>query len=228
MSFDSPLLLAVLAVPVLAAAAYVLAQRRTSRNAVVFPNLWVLEAVVPRRSRWRRHVPAALIFLTLVALSLTAARPTLQGTVAARGATVVLVVDVSGSMRATDVKPSRIEAARRAMLAFVDNAPANLRIGVIAFSSQPSVITAPSSDHSLVREGIRSIVPGAPAPRSVTPWPAPSSSRRRPLTAPGRPPPTPPARRQGRLPRSSCSRTAPRRRASSGPTRRRPRRRRRG
>lgn len=157
MRFGSPWLLLLLAVPAVGLAAYALLQRRPPRHAVAFPNLEVLASVVTRSSQWRRHVPAALLALCLCALAIAAARPTAVTSKLRSGATVVLVVDVSGSMRATDVKPTRLDAALTAMLTFVDRSPKGLRIGVVAFSTEPYVITSPTQDHQLVREGIRSI-----------------------------------------------------------------------
>ena len=160
MSFAAPWLLLLLAVPAAGLAAYLAAQRRPPRHAIAFPNLEVLAAVVEERGGWRRHLPAVLLALALSALVLTVARPSAATMQVRSGSTVVLVVDVSGSMRATDVKPTRLDAALRAMLTFVDRSPKGLRIGVVAFSSEANVITALSSDKELVREGIRSIVLG--------------------------------------------------------------------
>lgn len=161
MSFRSPLLLVLLAVPVAALVGYVLVQRRPARSAIRFTNLAVLASVAPPRPRWRHHLPAALLLGALVALVIGIARPTVVAASAESGSTAILVVDVSGSMRATDVEPSRLEAARAAMLRFMDKAPKGLRVGVVAFSSEPSVIAAPTADHELVREGIEQITIGS-------------------------------------------------------------------
>lgn len=154
---SDPWLLLLLLVPLAGLAGYLLAQRRPPRHAVVFPNLEVLAAVAVRTPQWRRHVPAVLLAAALCALVVALARPTVADSQARSGATVVLVVDVSGSMRAEDVKPTRLEAALKAMRIFVDASPRGLRIGVIAFSTDPSVITAPTADHKLVKAGIDSI-----------------------------------------------------------------------
>ena len=69
-------------------------------------------------------------------------------------ASVVLLVDVSGSMRATDVKPTRLAAAKRAMLSFLDQAPDSLRIGVVSFSDKPAVIVSPTTDRNVLTKGI--------------------------------------------------------------------------
>lgn len=160
MSFQSPLLLALLAVPALALAGYVLAQRRPARHGIRYPNLLVLAEVAGRAPRWRRHLPAGLVLAALVALVVALARPVSAETVAERGATVVLVADTSGSMRAMDVKPSRIDAARAAMLRFLDRVPRGLRVGVVAFSAEPVVITPPTTNRDLARQGIELLTPG--------------------------------------------------------------------
>ena len=93
--------------------AYVLQQRRRSRYAVRFASLPMLERLVPRRPGWRRHLPAALLLLAFVALALAVARPEADVRVPRKNATVIVAIDVSISMRATDVEPSRVEAAVR-------------------------------------------------------------------------------------------------------------------
>lgn len=156
MSFDRPLLLlSVLVVPV-AGGLYVLAQRRASRYAVRYPNLDVL-AAVSDRAGWRRHVPAALVASALTLLAVALAEPHVQRLTAVERAVVVMVVDVSRSMESTDVKPSRLAAARKAAERFLEGVPARLRVGVIAFSGDVTVIGAPTLDHELVRASVHEI-----------------------------------------------------------------------
>ena len=150
-----------LLVPAAAATAYAFAQRRPPRHGVTFTNLAVLESVVEATPRWRRHIPAALLLAAVSVLAIAAARPGAFVVSAVRDSTVVLVVDVSGSMRATDVKPSRIGAARKAMLSFVDKAPKGLRIGVIEFSTESAVLAVPTTDFKAVRAAIGEIRPNA-------------------------------------------------------------------
>ena len=114
MSFASPLaLLCLFAVP-LAVLAQVAAQRRRRRYPVRFPALATLAAVAAPEPHWRRHLPLALLALALAALALSLARPEKTVQVAVQRASVVLVTDVSRSMSATDVSPTRLEAARQA------------------------------------------------------------------------------------------------------------------
>lgn len=160
MSFEAPaLLLVLLAVP-LAAAGYWLLQRRPPRYAVRYTNLEVLAGVASRRRAWRRHVPAVLLLASLSALGVAFARPTMDVKVPNERASVMLVVDTSGSMRATDVKPTRLAAAKRAMRSFLDRAPDSLRVGVVSFSDEAQVVVAPTLDRELLGDGIDLLLPG--------------------------------------------------------------------
>lgn len=160
MSFEVPLALLGLAVPVLGLAAYWWYQRRPDRYAVRYPNLSVLAAAAGSRVTWRRHVPAALLALALAALAVGFARPTMPFAAVKEGATVILVVDVSGSMRAEDVEPSRIEAAKEAMREFVEESPDSLRVGVVSFTDDAQVVVPPTTDHDLLQSGIDTLTPG--------------------------------------------------------------------
>src|SRR5918998_5240292 len=137
MSFREPLLLLGLALVPLALAAYVVAQRRRRRFAVRYTNVDVL-AGVAARTNWTRHLPALLALLALAALLVALARP--ERTVAAeqRQAMVVMVTDVSGSMRATDVQPSRLFAARQAGPALADQLPRDVPPRLLRFRPLPS------------------------------------------------------------------------------------------
>ena len=160
MSFEAPLLLLGLLVVPLAGLGYWLLQRRPPRYAVRYTNLEVLAGVAGGRRAWRRHVPAALLLASLAALCVAFARPTVTVRVPNEKASVVLLVDVSGSMRASDVKPTRLAAAKRAMLSFLDQAPDSLRIGVVSFSDEPAVIVAPTTDRKVLAKGIDLLRPG--------------------------------------------------------------------
>jgi Ca-activated chloride channel family protein len=153
MSFDRPILLLTLLVVPLAIAVYLLAERRRMRYAVTFTNLDVLASVVGGRSL-RRFVPPALFLLALALLCIAVARPQRSTLVASDKATVILVVDVSGSMHATDVKPTRLGAAQAAVRTFLERVPKRVRVGLIAFSSEPEVAAPPSTDRALVRQSL--------------------------------------------------------------------------
>jgi Ca-activated chloride channel homolog len=155
-TFERPfLLLTLLLVPV-AVALYVLAERRRVRYAIRFTNVDVLAGVVRRRI-WRQYVPPVLFLLALAALCVGMARPQRTALVAKDRATVILVVDVSRSMEAKDVKPSRIGAATAAVRTFLDKVPDRLQVGLIAFAGDPAVAAPPTTDHSLVREALNTL-----------------------------------------------------------------------
>lgn len=146
MSFATPLaLLALLALPV-AILVYRMRLRRPRRDVVRFPGAATLAAVAPARGRWRRHVPAALFALALAALVLALARPQTTVAVAVERASIVLVTDSSGSMAATDVAPSRLDAVRSAAAAFLDEVPDELLVGFVGFSSTPHTVARPTTD----------------------------------------------------------------------------------
>ena len=156
MSFDSPyLLLSLLAVPA-AIGIWLLAERRRMRYAVRFTNLEVLAGIVPRRA-WRRYLAPVLFLLALSSLCLALARPHVSTSVLKDQATVILVIDVSGSMQSTDVKPTRLQAAQEAARAFIEHAPKGLRVGLIAFAGEPEVAAPPTTDHKLVIQSLDSL-----------------------------------------------------------------------
>jgi Ca-activated chloride channel family protein len=157
MSFGQPLLLLTLLVIPVVAGLYWLSQRRRARYAVTFTNVDVLASVVGRAPRWRRYVAPLVFLLALAALCVATARPAVSKLVASQKATVILVVDVSGSMQATDVHPTRLGAAEHAVQIFLDHAPKQLRIGLVAFSGEVSVVTPPTTDHRLVGQAAASL-----------------------------------------------------------------------
>jgi Ca-activated chloride channel family protein len=159
-SFEAPALLATLLLVPLAAAGYWLLQRRPPRYAVRYTNLEVLAGVAGRRRAWRRHVPAALLLAALAALCVAFARPSVTVKAPNERASVVLVVDTSGSMRAGDVKPTRLAAAKSAMRSFLDRAPSSLRVGIVSFSDEAQVVVPPTVDRKQLVQGIDVLGPG--------------------------------------------------------------------
>lgn len=146
MSFATPLfLLGLLALP-LAVLAYRWRLRRPRRDVVRFPGAATLAAIAPAASRWRRHVPASLFALALLALVLALARPQTTVAVAVERASIVLVTDASGSMAATDVEPSRLDAVRGAAANFLEEVPDELQVGFVGFSSTPHTVARPTTD----------------------------------------------------------------------------------
>jgi Ca-activated chloride channel family protein len=158
-SFQAPLaLLCLFAVP-LAILVHVSAQRRRRRYPVRFPALATLAAVVPSGPQWTRHVPFALFSVALAALALSLARPQHTVNVPVERASVVLVTDVSRSMSATDVSPTRLEAARRAAQNFLDNVPDELRVGLVSFSDIAQTLQTPTTDRDAVRNALETLQP---------------------------------------------------------------------
>jgi Ca-activated chloride channel homolog len=157
-SFASPLMLiSLVALPALAVL-YTRARRRPGQYGARFPGVPVLAGVVRTAPRWRRHVPAVVAALALAALALALARPHATVAVPVERATVVLVTDASRSMLATDVEPSRMDAARGAAQAFLDRVPAELRVGAVSFSTSPRAAVNPSQDRESVRAHLESLV----------------------------------------------------------------------
>jgi Ca-activated chloride channel family protein len=150
MTFERPWFLLTLLVLPLLALLYVWLQRRGTRYPVSFTNLGVLREVVGTRRAWRRWVAPVLVLLALAALLVGVARPQVDGMVPQDRATVVLVLDVSRSMEARDVKPNRIGAAKRAIRLFLDRAPDRLRVGMVVFAGVPQVASPPTTDHEQV------------------------------------------------------------------------------
>jgi Ca-activated chloride channel family protein len=155
-TFERPLLLLTLLVVPLAVGLYVLAERRRMRYAIRFTNLDVLASVTAGRYR-RRFVPLALFLLALAALCIGMARPRHTTLVPRDRATVILVIDVSRSMEAKDVKPNRIAAAAAAVRTFLDRVPDRLQVGLIAFAGDPAVAAPPTTNHDLVRKSLDTI-----------------------------------------------------------------------
>ena len=156
MSFGHPLLLLTLLVVPLAAVLFRLAERRRMRYAVRYTNLDVLASVAGGRP-WRRYVPPALFLLALAALCVSVARPSVTKLVAKDRATVILVVDVSGSMEARDVRPTRLQAAQAAVRTFIERVPSRIRIGLIAFAGDPQIAMPPTTDRKLLAASVDGI-----------------------------------------------------------------------
>jgi len=158
-TFGSPYLLPLLlVVPAVAFGAWWF-ERRRARYAVAFTNLDLLASVVERRRRWRSLVPLVLFLLALVFAATAVARPRATVQETSDRATVVLLADVSGSMRASDVKPTRLLAAAHAMSLFAGRVPKKVRIGLISFSTGPDILVPPTTDRALLQEGIELLEP---------------------------------------------------------------------
>jgi Ca-activated chloride channel family protein len=154
MTFESPPLLVFLALVPLALIGYLYVQRRRARYAIRYPATGVLAGVVERTFPWRRWVPIGLYLLALTAMLSGLAKPQASVAVPKEEATVLLVMDVSGSMNATDVEPSRIVAARRSATTFVNVLPDSFPIGVVAFDESANVLSPPTIERGETRDVI--------------------------------------------------------------------------
>jgi Ca-activated chloride channel family protein len=157
MSFEWPLgLLGLLAIPLIAAL-YMMAQRRRRAYAVRFTNLELLGSVVTASPQWRRHLPPVLFLLALTALTVAIARPHIDVDVAKEEATVMLTLDSSGSMQATDVAPNRLDAARSAAKGFTNRLPEKFRLGLVTFSNVAQLLVPPTADREPVRNALAAL-----------------------------------------------------------------------
>jgi Ca-activated chloride channel family protein len=159
MSFASPLVLLALLVLPLLVVWYVRAQGDRRRAASAFATPALLASVAPRRPGWRRHAPMIAFALAIAILVVAAAKPQRTVAVPVERAAIMLVTDVSGSMQATDVKPSRLVAARRAARQFVDDVPAGVNVGVLAFNGRPRVLQSPTPERQDVHAALARLTP---------------------------------------------------------------------
>lgn len=153
---DPERLWVLLIVPVMIAG-YIYLVRMKKKTGMRFTNTAILGQVVPKQSQWRRHLAVALSLAALVALSFAWARPNGVEMQPRERATVVMVLDISLSMEATDVKPTRLDAAKEAALAFVKDLPAQYNLAVVSLSGNPSVRLPPTTDRVQAQQAIRSL-----------------------------------------------------------------------
>lgn len=158
MNAQWPLALLLLPLVGLAAWGLIAWRRRRGTAGLPFPDVAVIDraATPPRR---RRHVPLALALAALVALTAGLARPQVDRDVPRERATVMLAIDVSGSMAADDVSPYRLRAAQDAALRFAETVPRTYQVGLVAFSGGAAVIVPPTTDRAQFRNGVESLVP---------------------------------------------------------------------
>jgi Ca-activated chloride channel family protein len=154
MSFLWPTsLFLLIAVPVLLGL-YIWSQRRRRKYALRYASLSLVKEALGRGPGIRRHIPPALYLLSVAFMLFALARPITVVKVPSQEGTVILAIDVSGSMRATDIKPDRITAAKEAAKAFVEKQGENVKIGVVSFATDASIVQTPTLDHDLVMAAI--------------------------------------------------------------------------
>lgn len=152
--FTSPWWFLLLIVVAAVAVGYVVLQRVRHKRVVRFTNLELLEKVVPQGPRWWRHAPTAVLLVALILLTVALAGPTAEQKVPRNRATVMLVMDTSLSMEATDVKPSRLEAAKSAAKQFSRDLTPGINLGLESFAGSAVTLVSPTTDRKTVQTAI--------------------------------------------------------------------------
>jgi len=147
LDFSAPDRLWLLAAAAGLAVAYVVMQVRRRRDAAKFAAPALLPLLVPGKAPWWRHAVALVFAAGVVLATVAAAQPTVPGTAARQQATVMLAIDTSDSMKATDVAPSRLGAAESEAKNFIEGLPATFNVGIVTVDATPSVLVAPTTDH---------------------------------------------------------------------------------
>ncbi|MQA63226.1 MAG: VWA domain-containing protein [Actinophytocola sp.] len=155
--FTEPAWLLLLLVAALLLAGYVLTQRERRRRAMRFANLALLEKAGARRQGWIRHVPAALLIVSVILLTVALAGPTAEQKVPRNRATVMLAIDVSLSMESDDIPPSRLAAAQESAATFVDGLTPGVNLGLISFAGTASVLVPPTTERKGTVEAIKNL-----------------------------------------------------------------------
>lgn len=189
MKFLSGWRLAFLVAPVILAIAYVLAQRSRQKAAVRFTSVEMLASVAPRRPGWQRHLPALALLAALAVLIVGFAQPSRAVRIPKQRASIILVLDTSGSMVANDVAPSRLAAAQQGARNFVDALPQGVQLGLESFSSQARMLVAPTTDRDTVVAAINGLSAGGGTATSDAISLALSAIAALPKTASGKPAP---------------------------------------
>ncbi|HEV2058277.1 MAG TPA: VWA domain-containing protein [Solirubrobacteraceae bacterium] len=159
MSFGEPLFLLALLVVPLALVAYVRHERTRRAAAAAFVTPALQASVAPRTPGWRRHVPLVAYALALTILIFALAKPQTTIAVPVERASIMLTTDYSGSMQATDVPPTRLQAARAAAQRFLAQVPDAVRVGLVAFNHNARLVESPTTDRATVREAIAALEP---------------------------------------------------------------------
>src|SRR6185437_8532066 len=140
-------------------AGYVYLLGRRKKLALRFPQLGLLKQSLDGKSRIKRHIPPALLLVAFCLLIIATARPSAVVTLASRGGTIIMAMDVSGSMRASDVNPTRIGAAQVAAKEFVKVREQPIKIGIVGFSGAAFLVQAPTTDTKALDDAIDNLQP---------------------------------------------------------------------
>jgi Ca-activated chloride channel family protein len=141
----------------IAIALYVWMQRRKRKYAVQYASLSLIREARPGSSRWRRHVPFALLLASVAALVLAMARPEVTVSVPEGRTSIILALDVSRSMCSTDVDPNRLAVAQDAAAKFVDSQPRGTRLGIVAFAGTSQLVVPPTTDKDRLHTAIENL-----------------------------------------------------------------------
>jgi Ca-activated chloride channel family protein len=160
MTLLSPGWLALLAAPVAILIAYVVAQRARQKIAVRFTSVDLLASVAPRRSGWQRHVAAAMLLLALAFMTVAIARPAWAERIPKDRATIIVALDTSASMAATDVAPTRLDAAESQVRAFIKKLPAGIQVGLVTFDQSARVVVSPTQERPTLLAAIDNLQVG--------------------------------------------------------------------
>lgn len=160
MSFGQPFFLALLVTVPALLAVYLWQLRRRRRRAVRYSSLVLVRAAAGAAGSWRRHVPIGLVLASLALLGVAGARPQVRADVPVSGTTIILALDVSGSMCATDVEPNRLSAAQAAVRTFVAAQPDEAKLGLVIFSGFSQLAVAPTTDREEVLTAIDEVTTG--------------------------------------------------------------------
>jgi len=158
MSFFWPWFLLLLPLIPLIVAVYVWVLRRKQRFAVQYSSLSLIHQAMPKYSRWRRHMPFVLFLLGLVSLIVAMSRPVTIVEVPLNRATIILAMDVSGSMCSTDIPPNRLAVAQDSAIAFIEEQVETTQIGIVAFASFAHLVVPPSNDEEGLKKAVRNLV----------------------------------------------------------------------
>lgn len=157
MTLLSPWLLLLLLLIPLLIAAYIWMLRRKRKFAVRYSSISLIRAALPKRSRWRQHLPFALFVLGLTGLLTAVARPAAVVEVPLSRTTIILALDVSRSMCATDVSPNRLSVAQEAALAFIEDQVDGTQIGIVAFADFAELVVPPTTDKDVLRQAVANL-----------------------------------------------------------------------